>query len=368
MSVPLPAVTVLMTVFDGARDLDAAIASVLQQDFHDFEFVIVDDGSRDDSRAILQHWARRDPRIVLELLPHNVGIAGALNHGLHRARGEFVALLDQDDRCLPGRLSRPLARLRQDPALVLVAVERAMMDARGGVYARLRSAHPPEVVVFLLGFVNAVGGNGQVMYRRDAVLALGGYRADPPCMEDYDLWVRLLARGRFAVIPHVGLHQREHPHRTTHRRAAMQRASSRAIAAAQLERWLGTPLDPREQEAVHAMWRPELGSDGVAVAERVLRRAYHEFEARHREAHLRRRARFALGYSWQAVAAAQLRRGALGATLRRVGYGLRWSVPGVGLALCDQVANVARRLALRLRRRERDPSAGVSDTPSAPKA
>src|SRR5207253_385711 len=91
-----PTVSVLLPVYNGARYLRPAVESILAQTFADFELIAVDDGSTDRSLAMLQEYARRDPRVHVITRP-NTGIAGALNDGLAAARGEFLARMDADD-------------------------------------------------------------------------------------------------------------------------------------------------------------------------------------------------------------------------------------------------------------------------------
>src|SRR4051812_4814918 len=99
-----PPISVLMPVYNAERYVAEAIESILAQSPGDFEFIIIDDGSKDGSLAILERYAARDPRIRLVSRP-NTGIVKALNQGLEMASGELVARMDADDIALPGRLA-----------------------------------------------------------------------------------------------------------------------------------------------------------------------------------------------------------------------------------------------------------------------
>src|ERR1700747_2101614 len=92
-----PKVTVLVPVFNRESLVDQTIRSVLEQDFDDFELLMVDDGSTDGTPGVLENWKKRDARVVVITSPTNQGIAAALNLGLAHARGEYVARLDSDD-------------------------------------------------------------------------------------------------------------------------------------------------------------------------------------------------------------------------------------------------------------------------------
>src|SRR5687768_9316916 len=117
-----------MPVYNGERYLDEAIESVLAQEFADFEFVIVDDGSTDSTPELLAKWAARDPRIVVVRQFDNCGTGCALNAGLAVARGEYIARQDADDLSLPGRLARQVAALDGDREAVMVTVGRVWID------------------------------------------------------------------------------------------------------------------------------------------------------------------------------------------------------------------------------------------------
>src|SRR5947207_14561480 len=110
----VPLVTVLMPVFNRDDFVDDAIRSVIEQDFADFELLIVDDGSSDRTPEILQSWTGRDPRIVVITSPTNVGIPSALNLSLQQARGTYIARFDGDDLMMPRRLAEQAAVLDRD--------------------------------------------------------------------------------------------------------------------------------------------------------------------------------------------------------------------------------------------------------------
>src|SRR5690606_31877358 len=110
-----PDVTVLMAVHNAEPYVRDAVTSVLDQDFRNFEFVIVDDGCTDGSSAILDELARADPRIVLIRNAGNRGLTASLNVGLRAARGRYIARMDADDRSLPHRLSRQFDFMERHP-------------------------------------------------------------------------------------------------------------------------------------------------------------------------------------------------------------------------------------------------------------
>ena len=143
-----------MPVFNRERFVDAAIRSVLEQDFDDFELLLVDDGSTDGTPEILAAWTQRDPRVVVVTSPTNQGLPGALNLGLAHARGRYVARLDSDDFMMPRRLAAQAAVLDARPEVVLVSCAYDIVDMAGNHLRTWKGDEPHEVVVFLLHFFN----------------------------------------------------------------------------------------------------------------------------------------------------------------------------------------------------------------------
>jgi glycosyltransferase involved in cell wall biosynthesis len=118
-----PSVSVILPVYNGAADIEAAIDSVLAQSFADFELLAIDDRSpRDNSLDVMRRVAaeRGDPRLKVIALERNHGLAGALNVGIGMARGRFIARQDQDDFSKPERLARQIAFLEANPACGMV--------------------------------------------------------------------------------------------------------------------------------------------------------------------------------------------------------------------------------------------------------
>lgn len=189
----IPRVTVLMTVYNGARYLPQAIESVLGQSFEDFEFLIVDDASRDESVACVQSYS--DHRIRLVQNERNMGQGPSLNVGLSLARGEYVARLDQDDACLPDRLRQQVGFLDEHPDIPVVGSWGYWIDEGGrrrGIMGRDVRDYG-EFLGILLSVLPPLA-HPTVMYRKCEITELGGYDASfAPC-EDYELWCRLALR------------------------------------------------------------------------------------------------------------------------------------------------------------------------------
>src|SRR4029079_10551083 len=237
-------------------------------DFADFELLLVDDGSTDGTPAVIERWTARDPRVVVVTSPVNQGIPVALNLGLAHARGKYVARLDSDDLMRPRRLAEQAAVLDARPDVTLVSSAYAIVDVEGKHLATWTGDEPPEVMAFLLNFFNAVGGGGQVMFRLADVLAEGGYAPAYPSTEDYDLWVRLLRRGRIETLPLVGMTKRTHANQSLKRYGALKREHWTAIMQSALEPYLRRPVRDEEIAALITVWRHDdrVGMGGIADA------------------------------------------------------------------------------------------------------
>lgn len=293
-----PRVTVLIPVFNRERFVDEAIQSVLAQDFAGFELLLVDDGSTDRTPDVLREWATRDTRIVVVTSPRNLGIPGALNLGLRHARAPYVARLDSDDLMMPRRLAAQAAVLDSEPEVVLVSAAYELMDRDGNYAGTWHADEPHEAVVYFLNFYNIIGGHSQVMYRRDDVFADGGYSVDFASSEDYQLWVRLLRRGRIRTLPLIGMKQRDHDERSLVRYGGIKRTNWTAIMRDSLERYLQRPVRDDEIAALITLWRHD-GIPGMApIAERTMREAFAQFRSEHPDPELQRRVRDRTARQW----------------------------------------------------------------------
>jgi glycosyltransferase involved in cell wall biosynthesis len=203
---------VVLTVYNGESHIGEAIKSIQQQTFEDWELVIIDDGSTDETLAVVR--ATNDDRIRV-YTQDNKGRCSALNRGLGLARGRYVAIIDDDDIAAPQRLERAVEFLEANPEVDLVAAqyERRYED-EGSV--NTDTVYPPEThdeLVDELPYRNPFA-HSLVTYRRAAVDELYGYRDIHSCI-DYDLWVRMAVAGcRFGLVPETLGTIRKHENRS----------------------------------------------------------------------------------------------------------------------------------------------------------
>lgn len=222
MSADDPKVSVLLPVHNGSEHLRAAVESVLEQTFSDFELLIVDDCSSDDSVSIVEGYP--DPRIRLVRNERNLGQVETLNRGLAAARGQYVARMDQDDVCLPARFERQVALLDAEPQVGVVASWMDFVDPSGRVLWKLRDVVDDYCAFVYLILVNRLPlAHPTVMFRRRLVLELGGYDPSVHLAEDQDLWRRIaLAHQEARVVKEVLFRYRVHEGQQSQQRLAEQ--------------------------------------------------------------------------------------------------------------------------------------------------
>lgn len=203
-----------MSVYNGEQYLDDAIDSVLTQDFSDFEFLLIDDASTDRSPEIIQSYAQRDARIRLIENPQNIGLTRSLNKGMRAARAEFVARLDADDIAAPQRFSQQYRYLVKQPECTVVGSVAHLIDVRGQPQGQTDWFSDGALAAQLF-FFNSLA-HSSVMFRREPILALGGYDDDFTRAQDYDLWLRCLAAGHtIHILPDALTGHRVHGDRVT---------------------------------------------------------------------------------------------------------------------------------------------------------
>jgi glycosyltransferase involved in cell wall biosynthesis len=188
-----PEITVLMPAYNAGKYIREAIRSVLQQSFENFELVIVNDGSTDDTLGIALSF--NDPRVVVVNKEHE-GIAIALNTGLKLAGAPYIARFDADDICMPDRLEKQFDFLYDHPDYVLVGSDAVyILDNGEFLFSFKCIAHSNDEVQNNL-YVYCPFIHSSVMYRREDVIKAGGYNIHAHNFEDYLLWTNLAKAGK----------------------------------------------------------------------------------------------------------------------------------------------------------------------------
>jgi glycosyltransferase involved in cell wall biosynthesis len=225
-----PVTTVLMPVFNGSQYLRDAMASILSQTFTRFEFLIIDDGSSDDSVTIIKSFS--DPRIRLVMNGTNLGLIETLNKGLLLARGRYVARMDCDDISHSERLALQVSYMDKHDN---VAVCGCWIKAFGSQRFVNRYPLTDDLIRAQLLFENALA-HPSVMMRRDVFLAERlFYDAGTMRAEDYDLWTRVPTSFKLANLNRILLYYRQHQQQVSAAFLSEQSDITRTIRRKQLE-------------------------------------------------------------------------------------------------------------------------------------
>ncbi len=220
-----PKVSVLIPTYNYARFLPEAIESVLAQELADFELLICDDHSTDNTAEVLQSYQGRDPRIRIEIHPRNLGMVNNWNHCLAQARGQYIKFLFGDDKLMrPTSLSVLVNSLESNPQATLASSARAVLDERSQVIDIWESfsegLHQGRDVIVkcLMEHANLIGEPSAVMFRKsDADRAFNpAYRQ----IVDLDLWFHLLENGNLVYTREPLCGFRQHAQQQTARNDA----------------------------------------------------------------------------------------------------------------------------------------------------
>ncbi|MBG6235100.1 glycosyltransferase involved in cell wall biosynthesis [Pedobacter sp. CAN_A7] len=202
-----------MAAYNAAKYITEAIESILHQTFEDFELLIVNDGSTDNTVAIINKF--HDPRIRLIHNDRNRGLVFTRNVLLEEARGEYIAILDSDDIAISNRLALQYEHFKKHPELALCGGHGQVINHSGDTINDPRLIVPigPENIKITLLFLNTFV-NSTVMYKKEVLLELNGYNDFAPA-EDYELFIRIADKYAVDNIDTVLVKYRDHDHNTS---------------------------------------------------------------------------------------------------------------------------------------------------------
>lgn len=213
-----PLVSVTMTTYNRAGYIEEAIQSVIDQTYQNWELVIVDDGSSDDTQTLVEAFA--DPRIRYQRHDTNKGIYQTRTDTVAASRGKYIAVLDSDDVWIhSAKLANQVTFLEMQPNLAVVGTFITLIDGVGKEIGKDQySIENPDIRASIL--IRNQFAHSSVVMRASLVEKVGGYR-DIPLAEDLDLFLRLGAHGTFANIPKYMTTYRIHADGITKRKVAM---------------------------------------------------------------------------------------------------------------------------------------------------
>lgn len=210
-----PLVSVVIPTFNSSNFIEETIRSVENQTYQNYEIIVVDDGSNDNTVDIVKNIILRNSRIRLFEIDHSGLPAFPRNYGIQKSTGEFVAFLDSDDLWDPHKLHEQLIEFKKNPELLFVYSTSITFG-----YPSFLSPHFELLPLFFKAARNhndlMKKGNSitlsSVLVRKDIIIKLNGFDLDPQLqIEDYDLWLRISKLGSFKYIPKIHVYYRIHP-------------------------------------------------------------------------------------------------------------------------------------------------------------
>lgn len=188
-----PLVSVIMGIYNCEKTLAQAVESILEQTYENWELIMCDDGSSDDTFRIAKEYSEADSRVIVLRNDRNRRLAFTLNHCLQHAKGKYIARMDADDASMPERLEKEVAFLEENPQYAVVGTGRYIFDDTGVLCVRMSEEFPqgPET------WSTTPFAHPTIMMRKECYDALGGYTvsADTMRAEDLDLWFRFHQMG-----------------------------------------------------------------------------------------------------------------------------------------------------------------------------
>lgn len=224
----MPLVSVVMPVYNGEKYLKPAVASILNQTFRDFEFLIINDGSTDRTGEILRDY--KDPRIIIINNENNLGLVRSRNKGLDAARGKYIATIDADDVALPERLAKQVNFLNRHREIGILGSYYYQVDYPG---RKVKMIPLPEndLQVRWISLLGCPFGHSTIMLRRDILVRNKlHYDASFPVAEDYELWTRVLKYTRGANLREPLLIYRMHGENVTSKKRISLLANQQKIS------------------------------------------------------------------------------------------------------------------------------------------
>lgn len=227
----MPKVSVIMPAYNAEKYIKEAMESILNQSFRDFEFIVLNDCSRDHTEAIIQSFP--DSRIVYVKNDQNLGVAGTLNRGLALAKGEYIARMDADDISLQDRLEKQVQYLDAHPKVAVLGTNVELFDENGVISTGWSSTDPAQMKVDLLFSCGLA--HPSVMMRRNVIQELGGYDLAFEGLEDYQLWCRVAKHYDVTTLPDLLFRYRIHSAQVTKNPSEKYLNRLRALKKWQLE-------------------------------------------------------------------------------------------------------------------------------------
>jgi glycosyltransferase involved in cell wall biosynthesis len=241
-----PKISVLMSVYNGEKWLHDSIESILNQTISDYEFIIVNDGSIDNSLEIIKNYQKKDNRIII-VDKKNTGLADSLNQGIKIARGEWIARIDADDISIPTRLELQYEYTHKISDVIFVGSGMIQVDSFGNQIKKYNYPEKHKDLLSNLKLVKKFPPHSSAFYNTRIVKEIGGYRPRIERGQDWDLWLRLSTKGNLACLPDFLVCVRCHDEQISHKNSGRSQIYFSRMAI--ISFWL---KDLDEQDPVEA--------------------------------------------------------------------------------------------------------------------
>lgn len=193
-----PKVSVIIPTYNCAHLVSQAVESVLDQTYRDFELIVINDGSTDDTEQVLPSFGSKIRLITQE----NLGVAEARNTGIRNAYGEYIAFLDADDLWLPSKLDYQITFLESRPDVDVAYCDIYVIDEDGQVFSYMTAHHSGNIISSLLLKNIVVGSASAVVIHRRCFEKTGLFDPELEALEDWDMWLRLALHFQFGYVSH----------------------------------------------------------------------------------------------------------------------------------------------------------------------
>ena len=237
-----PKISVIMSSYNRTQYIKEAIESILNQTYKDFEFIIIDDCSKKETQDVIENYAQNDERIIFLKNEYNMGQALTRNRGLEIAKGEYIAILDDDDISLPIRFEKQVEYMDKNPEIILSGTD---IETFGGneISSSWVDLFDPEIISVLINFYNPFCAS-TLMFRNNFIKEHNIKYDNSVChVEDYDLYRQILvAGGKISNLPQVLVKYRIHPKSVTQNPKSQKIQINRTdeVRVKYLERFLDT--------------------------------------------------------------------------------------------------------------------------------
>lgn len=204
-----PKISVIMPVFNHGEYLDESIESIIFQTYKNFEFIIVDDASTDQSSQILKEWMDKDSRIKVITNKENMGLTKSLNRALQIAEGEYIARQDGDDVSLPERFEKQIEFFQAHPEIKILGTFGYIIDKQGNILGKEILATSFQTIKKEFIKRNPLM-HTSVMIKKEIIDKMGGYDETFKTSQDYELWARILRIAKGDNLPLFLVKKRYH--------------------------------------------------------------------------------------------------------------------------------------------------------------